>query len=152
MGMSNKAGVLQLTTKSYMVAKNFFLHTVLLLIILTVIKIWFFHYEIFSNSGIQQIVFWLLCAAVAASFVRRFGLISYFEAIFIIIVWTLGGLLLDLLVTGIFTGLSIFSKTEYWAAFALMACVIFVFHKKRHIHIRHELHAKARAAAQEQKH
>ena len=119
-----------------MTIKNLFLYSFLQWVFFSLLKLWFFNYEILSNSGWQNILYWLLAAVIAAAMVRRFGVIYFLEAIFLIIVWTLGDLLLDLMLLSIYTGLGIFSKMEYWVGFFIFALAVLFFHKKRHIHVR----------------
>jgi len=119
-----------------MTIKNLFLYSFLQWIFFSLLKIWVFNYEILSNAGWQNILFWLLSAVIAAAVVRRFGIINYLEAMFLIIVWILGDLLLDLMILSIYTGLGIFSSIEYWVGFGILALSVFLFHKKRHIHVR----------------
>jgi len=123
-----------------MTIKNLFLYSFLQWLLFSLLKIWFFNYEILSNAGWQNILFWIFCAIIAAAVVRRFGIINYLEAMFLIIVWILGDLLLDLMILSIYTGLGIFSTVEYWVGFGILALSIFFFHKKRHIHVRKLLH------------
>ena len=124
-----------------MTPKKFLLLLFAQWLILTLLKAWFFHSQIFGNPGLQQIVFWLLTAVVAAALVRRFDHISFFEAFFVVFSWTVLDLLLDLLLLSPYTGLSIFSAPEYWWGFVIMIASILLFHKKRHIKVRHDLHA-----------
>ena len=130
-----------------MTGKKLALYTLLQFVILALLKIWFFNSIIFANSGIQQIAFYIIMAVVGAALVRRFGVINFFESFFIIFIWVLGDALLDLIITSHFTGLSLFSGQEYWAGAVFFGLSIFLFHKKRHLQVRHELHAKAHAAA-----
>ncbi len=123
-----------------MTLKNLFLYSFLQWLFFILLKVAFLNYEILSNSGWQNILFWLLAAAVAAAFSRRFGILNYLEAIFLIIVWSLGNLLLDLLVLTAYTGTGVFLKMEFWVSYAMFALSIFLFHKKRHIHVRKLLH------------
>jgi hypothetical protein len=127
--------------------KNFLFYWFLNLLIFTILKVWFFHYEIFSNYGIQQAAFWVLSAIIAIALVRRLGIISYLEAMFVMAVWSLSGMLIDLLITSAAAGLGIFYQTAYWFGFVAMDAAIFVFHKKRHLHVRHLLHEKAHGHA-----
>ncbi len=119
-----------------MTMKNLFLYSFLQWVFFSILKYLFFNYQILSNSGWQNILFWLLAAAISAAFARRFGVINFLEAIFLIIIWTLGDLLLDLMLLSIYTGLGIFSKVEYWVGFFVFGLSILFFHKKRHIHVR----------------
>lgn len=121
-----------------MTPKKFLAFFFLQWLLLALLKAWFFKYEIFANAGLQQVAFWLATAAVVAAIVRRFGTITFFEAFFVVFVWSLGNLLLDLLLLSPSTGLSIFSSTQYWWSFAVLIAAIMLFHKKHHIKIRHE--------------
>lgn len=107
----------------------------------TLLKVWFFRFwspEYFFHS----LLYWLVVAVIAAALVRRIGVINYLESFFLVIVWLLSGLLMDLLVTAIFTGLQMFGRVEYWVGYFVMFVAIVLFHKKRHIQVRKELHAK----------
>jgi hypothetical protein len=124
-----------------MTGKKFLLYWFLYLVIFTSLKVWFFNYEIFSNFGVQEIVFWALSAVIGAALVRRLGIINYLESFFTMLVWILSGAFFDLLITAAIAGLGIFFQPAYWGGFISMSLAIFLFHKKRHIHVRHELHS-----------
>lgn len=132
--------------------KNFALFSFFQWIILAVIKYWFFTREIFSNPGWQSIALWVITGVIIAAIVRRFGIINYIEAFFLMFMWTAGNLLLDLALLSNYTGTSIFYKTDYWASFLILNIGIFVFHKKQHIAVRHMLRAKKHAEQHAQKH
>lgn len=119
-----------------MTIKNLFLYSFLQWVFFSALKYVFFQYEILANPGWQNILFWLLSAAIAAAFVRRYGVINFLEAIFLIIVWVLGDLLLDLMFLSIYLGLGMFAKMEYWVGFGIFGLAVLFFHKKRHIHVR----------------
>jgi hypothetical protein len=123
-----------------MTPKKFFLYFLLQWIIWAVLKVWFFNYEVFSNQGVQEIVFWAAIIVATAAIVRRLGVISFLEAFFAFVVWSFGILLLDLLITTAYLGMGIFSSVPYWSTFIVFALAIFLFHKKRHLHIRKEMH------------
>jgi hypothetical protein len=122
--------------------KNFFLITFWQWVAFTLLKVVFFKYEILSDPNWQKYLFWVLSAVVAAAMVRRLGVINYLEAFFLVLVWTLGNLFGDLLITAAFVGYGMLAHMEYWGGVIAMALAIVLFHKKRHIHVRHELHAK----------
>lgn len=124
-----------------MTGKKFLLYSFLQLIIFTLLKIWFFNSQIFANSGIQQIAFWAVLVVISAALIRRMGIMNYLESFFTIIVWFLAGMLLDLIITSAYTGLGIFYRKDYWAGFLVMAIAVFLFHKKRHVYLRHDIHA-----------
>ena len=131
-----------------MTAKKFYFYSFLQWVIFTALKLWFFKYEIFSNPGVQQTVFWIITGVIAVAIIRRVGILNYMEVLFAMVFWTAGDAFLDLLITSSFTGSEIFSRVDYWAGFLVMDVAIFIFHKKRHVHVRHELRAKAHAQHQ----
>ena len=88
-------------------------------------------------------VFWMATIVITAALIRRVGVMNFMEAFFIMVVWTVGDAFSDLLITSLITGLEIFSNSNYWIGLAIMDVIIFLVHKKRHVYVRHELHAKA---------
>jgi hypothetical protein len=125
--------------------KKFYAYVLLQWLIFFVLKIWFFNYQIFSNPGVQSVVYWAIVAAVAAALVRRLGVINFLESFYTIFLWVVVGGFLDLIITSKFTGLGIFEQKDFLVGFGVLAASVFLFHKKRHLHIRHALHEKAHA-------
>jgi len=124
-----------------MTLKKFLLIFVLQWLFLALLKGWFFRHQIFANSGLQQLAFWAAIIIIAAALVRRFGPISFLEVFALVVVWTLGDLLLDLIFVSPYAGVSIFSSFQYWTGMLVMIIAIAVCHKKRHIHIRQQQQA-----------
>ena len=89
-------------------------------------------------GGVGDYIYFILVMAVAAALVRRLGVINFLEAIMVLVLWLSMDLLLDLLITAFVLGLSMFGWWQLWAGYFFMVFVIFFFHKKRHVHIRHE--------------
>ena len=130
-----------------MTSKKLYSYFLVQYVILALFKLWFFNNVIFPNAGFQQIVFWIIAAITGAALVRRFGIINFFESFFIIFVWILGDIILDALITRRFIAVPIFSTVEYWFGLLILGLSVFLFHKKKHIQVRHDLAAKAHAAA-----
>jgi len=124
-----------------MTLKKFLLIFVLQWLFLALLKGWFFRYQIFANQGLQQLVFWAVTLIIAAALVRRFGPISFLEVFALAVVWTLGDLLLDLILLSPYAGISIFFTVQYWVGLGIMDVSAAVFHKKLHIHIRQQQQA-----------
>lgn len=120
----------------------FFLFTFLQFGILIPVRILFLGGHEYLSSGLQNGIFWLFNIVLSAAFIRRMGVLNFMEAFFIFLVWFLGGMFLDLLITSAFVGTAVFSQSAYWYGFLFMLLSIMFFHKKRHIHIRKELHAR----------
>ncbi len=102
----------------------------------------FFYFDgYFGQGSFAFYLYFFLVAFVSLVLVRRFGVISYFEAIFVCIFWLGFDLFLDLIITSGILGTRIFLAWELWVGYLVMVAVVFLLHKKRHIHIRKELHA-----------
>jgi hypothetical protein len=125
-----------------MTPKKFLVIFILQALFFALLKGYFFQHQIFDNPGLQQVVFWAVIIIITAALARRFGPITFLEAFILVVVWTLGDLLLDLIIVTPFTGLSIFSASQYWFGFLVMDAALMVLHKMRHIHMRHQMHAK----------
>lgn len=103
------------------------------------LKLGHFKYAWFgSMGGAGDYVFFLLVMVITAALVRRLGVINFLEAIMVLMLWFIMDVLLDLLITAFVLGLVMFSWWQLWAGYFLMMLVIFFFHKKRHVHVRHE--------------
>ena len=122
-----------------MTPKKFLLIFFLQWLFLALLKGLIFKYQIFANAGLQQLAFWAATIIITAALARRFGPISFLEAFIVVIAWTLGDLLLDLILLSPYAGLSIFSGMEYWSGLFIMIASIMVCHKKHHIHIRRQM-------------
>jgi hypothetical protein len=125
-----------------MTPKKFLLITLLQTVLFGIVKVWFLKYQIFANPGLQQIVFYVLTGIIAAALVRRFGPVTFLEVFLVVFVWTALDLLFDLIFVTPFIGLVLYATLEYWWGLFTMDAVLLVFHKMRHVHIRHQLHAR----------
>jgi hypothetical protein len=122
-----------------MTLKRFFGFLPLQWIFFAVLKIVFFKYLNWDNSGAQYLTYWVLIIIVAVALARRLGVINYLEAILASAVWFGFDVFFDLLFTSGFIGLGIFSKWQYWVGNLVMSLAVFLFHKKRHVEIRKEM-------------
>ena len=114
---------------------KFFFISLLQWIILTALKVAYFRELVFSGVTLDY-AYWIVTIIAVIALVRRLGVVNYFEAIFILILWFIGDLLLDLVITSGIVGLSMFSRWQLWAGYFLMMLFIFSCHKKRHVAIR----------------
>ena len=127
--------------------KNFLLLFFIEWLLTALVKVWLLNNFVFANAGLQELFFWFLILIISAWVVKRFGIITFFEMGLIMFVWTVFGLFLDLIFTSKFTGLGIFFSRTLWAGYGVMLAAVFIFHKKKHLHMRHKLHAAKHAAA-----
>lgn len=132
--------------------KKFFGFFILLWISLAFAKVWLLNGEIFTNATLQHFVFYAIVCLITVALFRRFGIITYIETILALIFYILGGIFLDLIVTSNYTTLSLFKNEVYWIGYVVMILAAMVFHKKRHIYLRKELHAQHHAHAHTPEH
>ena len=121
-----------------MTLSKFIIFTFLQWFLLLILKTLHFKWEVFGNVWTSDLTYFILVSVVAAALVRRFGVINYLEAMFVMFFWFIMGGLLDLLVAGFVIGSGIFLKWQLWVGYFVMMFVILSFHKKRHLHIRKE--------------
>lgn len=123
-----------------MTGKKLLLFTFIQWIIIAVIKYFFFNHSIFSEAGLQELVYWVILGVVATAVIRRFGILTYLEVVFIIFLWTIFNLLFDLLWVSPFIGTNSLASLQYWVGVGIVGICAFLFHKIRHIHRRHNAH------------
>ena len=110
---------------------------VVLWLLLSVLKAIFL--RVFSlDTAVMQVLYCLLVLVIAIACVRRVGVINYLEAMMIAAVWTIFLLLADFIVLQLVLGSEIFRHGILWLGYFIAAMGIFLFHKKRHVHIRRQ--------------
>jgi hypothetical protein len=122
--------------------KKFFGFFFLQWLIFAFVKVWLLNGQIFSSTNIQNWVYYFIIAVVTVALFRRFGIITYIEAGFALVFYTFGTLFLDLVITSNYTSLSLFKSVTYWIGYVVMILAAMIFHKKRHVYLRRELHAQ----------
>ena len=121
-----------------MTFKNFFILTFVQWLLFLLLKLAYLKWGIFGDSWISDLLYFLSLAVVAAAVCRRFGVINYLEALFLMIFWFILNGVLDLLVTAFMVGIKMFLSWQLWVGYFIIMFVILTFHKKRHVVIRHE--------------
>lgn len=121
-----------------MTVKKFFLITFFQWVLLTFLKLLYFKDLLLVQGAWASTVFILAIAIISIALVRRLGVLNFLEAIFVLFFWFLLDLFLDLILTNLFTGISIFFKWQLWIGYLVLMFCVFVFHKKHHIHLRKE--------------
>ena len=79
---------------------------------------------------------WLIIILATTAWCRRLGILNFFEAILVIVIWLFSSLFVDLIVLSLTVGQGIYRQWELWLTYPIMVIAIFLFHKKRHIDIR----------------
>ena len=108
---------------------------VVLSLILTTLKLFFYRF-LNTESVIILIVIYLLLMVLTIASVRRVGIINYLESIVVMVFWLGFGLIFDLFAIGLGYGLEPYTHITFWLMYPLLLLTIFLFHKKRHVDIR----------------
>lgn len=114
----------------------------LFLTVMVATKIVFWRFFNWDDVKILHVFFlgWVIVWGVAL--IRRLGVINYLELMMAGGLWLVLWLLADAAVTAPLLGWKIFIDGSFLLGYLLVVVAWFIFHKKRHVHLRHELHAK----------
>jgi hypothetical protein len=115
---------------------KFLLLTTIAVVLTTLAKLFFIRALNIDNVYIVYL-FWLVIALISIACSRRLGVISYIEATLVLALWLILTLFLDLLITAAVAGIDIYRHPYLWVSHGVMVITIFLFHKKRHVEVRH---------------
>ncbi len=115
---------------------KFLLLTAIAVVLTILAKLFFFTALNIGNIYIVYL-FWLVIALISIACSRRLGVISYIEATLVLALWLVLTLFLDLLITAAVAGIDIYRHAYLWVSYGVMVITIFLFHKKRHVEVRH---------------
>lgn len=90
------------------------------------------------TTGLTQTFFLVYMLLMSAAVVRRVGVMNFFESFLLIAVWTFFGIVGDIFITATIAGLVVYTTFIFWAGYIVAAVSMLLFHKKLHIHTRHE--------------
>lgn len=125
-----------------MTATKLLWYGILLAVGMAPVKIFFYRNLDWESSGAVHYIYWLFIAFFSVALVRRLGHISFLESFIVIGLWTFFMLLLDLMFTAQVLDYRIFINIPFVLGYFIMIVACFMFHKKRHVKIRHEMAAK----------
>lgn len=123
-----------------MTVRKFITISFLQWVVLFPLKIFYFKGS-FGEGIVAQVWYLAITAFIVLVLVRRIGVITYLEAIFLAIFWFLADLFLELLITASISGVGMFKSLALWLGYLVLMLTVFLFHKKRHIQVRKEQHA-----------
>ncbi len=114
---------------------SFIVGTLISEVIFVATKVLFFHY-LNPDNFFVRIVFILLLVVETIAIVRRMGIINYMESFFIIILWLITMMIVDIGITSFLIGRSFYGDIYYWIGnLAILLSVLF-FHKAVHVEVR----------------
>lgn len=122
-----------------MTIRKFYLIFLVQLVLFVFLKIQFYNHFDYQD-GSSQLMYWAIIAVATTILVRAIGVLNYLEAIYTAIFWFVPGLIVDLIVTSVWTGLAIFSSGFLWIGYCVMMFFVFATHKRRHVHIKKGLY------------
>lgn len=112
--------------------------TTIVQFLLFALKVIFFKYLNIDLWPIL-ILYYLILAAIAIAVVRRLGVLNYFEAILLTIIWLVLNILIDLLLTQAIIAGGVFSNLHFWISYLVLPMAMLIFHKKQHVQTRKAL-------------
>ncbi len=125
-----------------MTPEKFLTFTALAIVLTTAVKLFFIVALNIDNIYIVYVM-WLAVALVSIACSRRLGVISYVEAVLVMGVWLALSLVLDVIVIATIATNDIYHHLYLWISYLVMALMVFLFHKKRHVEVRHIQRAAA---------
>ncbi len=119
-----------------MTTGKFFTFSLLAVILTTAVKLFFLLYLNIDNYYIVYLM-WAAIGLITIACCRRLGVISYLEAVLVLVLWLIAEAFVDLLIISTITGPGVYSHLYLWISYVVMMVFVFLFHKKRHVEVRH---------------
>lgn len=107
--------------------------------VLVILKTVFFGYFTWENTAGLHYVYWLVAALLTPALVRRLGVITILEAMVVAVLWLIMEILGDLIIAAPVAGWRVLVDPNFAIGYLIPPLAIFMFHKKRHIHVRKQL-------------
>ena len=101
----------------------------------------FSKYIVLAGFGSNYTV-WFLTFLAAVACIRRLAVLNFLESFLTAAVWLIFRMLFDVVITAPILGVGMYGKIQVWLSYLIIVLVIIVLHKKRHIAVRKEMHAK----------
>jgi hypothetical protein len=117
---------------------KFIIGTIICISLITIIKLVFI-LALNMNSPYVVYVMLILIAIVSTATIRRLGVINYMEALLIILIWLTLELFVDFFIIASFAGLEIYKHLYLWISYFVIAAMVFLLHKKRHVEVRKQM-------------
>ncbi len=116
---------------------NFFKLGLILSVGVAILQVVFGSYLNIQDQS-TQLLFFSVIAVFAVIVIRRGGVLNYIEAMVVAGGWCLFLFYLDFIIVSskYFLTLSMFKQLYIWIGYVVMMLGVFIFHKKRHVHIR----------------
>lgn len=111
-----------------MTAKSIILTTIGLIILQSLVKIFFIQFFDLSTWYVVAL-FLLVTILVTTGIVRRVGVLNHFEVLIALVLWTPLVLLWDFIIIGGYLGYGMYYHLYFWLGYAGMLFAIAVFHK-----------------------
>lgn len=112
-----------------------FFGTILSQILFVISKVLFIN-VLNIDATLIRLALLLVTVLITTAVVRRLGILNYLESFFLIILWLIITLIVDLIITTAITGREVYTTWYFWANYFVMLLSLFLFHKKAHIQMR----------------
>lgn len=109
--------------------------------VLVVLKTVFFGYFTWEDTAALHYVYWGVAALLTPALVRRLGVITILEAMVVAVLWLVMEIIGDLIIAAPIAGWRVLVDSNFAIGYLIPPVIIFMFHKKRHVHVRKQLAA-----------
>ncbi|MBL8031626.1 MAG: hypothetical protein JNK33_04870 [Candidatus Doudnabacteria bacterium] len=113
----------------------------ILVAVLVVLKTVFFGFFTWEETALLHYIYWGVAAVLTPALVRRLGVITILEAIVVAVLWLVMEIIGDAIVAAPIAGWRVLVDPNFAIGYLIPPLVIFMFHKKRHVHVRKQLAA-----------
>ncbi len=114
---------------------NLVIKTGLFLFFAIILKAIFFGFLNYQSLGLA-IFYYVIFVIVTIAIARRAGVLNYMEAFLLMIIWLIGSLIADVIITQNILGSFIFKNLYFWVSYPVFLLAVFIFHKKQHVETR----------------
>ncbi len=105
-------------------------------VIFVLLKVFFIN-SLDLDNWVVMTVFFLALIITTIAVIRRMGILNYIESIFLVVVWFITTLIVDVAITAQIVGYDIYKTWYYWLTFVAIILAMMIFHKKLHVQVRH---------------
>ncbi len=104
-------------------------------VIFVLLKVFFIN-SLDLDNWVVMTAFFIALIITTIAVIRRMGILNYIESIFLVVVWLITTLIVDVAITVQVVGYDIYKTWYYWLTFVAIILAMMIFHKKLHVQVR----------------
>lgn len=109
--------------------------------VLVILKTVFFGFFTWEDTALLHYIYWGVAAVLTPALVRRLGVITILEAMVVAVLWLVMEVVGDVILAAPIAGWRVLVDSNFAVGYLIPPVTIFMFHKKRHVHVRKQLAA-----------